>query len=99
MGAVYSNTLARIQMGRLLNAEQFKRLSEADYADALKMLAEYGYGGGVAGGDIDTVIARETNALISFIEDDCVNAFARKALLNRFYYGNAKALYTPSPAR
>ncbi|MCI8435319.1 MAG: V-type ATPase subunit [Clostridia bacterium] len=93
MGAVYSNTLARIQMGRLLNAEQFKRLSEADYADALKMLAEYGYGGGVAGGDIDTVIARETNALISFIEDDCVNAFARKALLNRFYYSNAKALY------
>lgn len=93
MSAVYSNTLARINMGRLLNAEKLKRLSEAEYADALKMLAEYGYGGGVAGEDVDTVIARETNALIAFIEDDCVNAFARKALLNRFYYSNAKALY------
>lgn len=93
MGAIYANTLARINMGRLLNAEKYKRLIDADYDAALKMLADYGYGGGVAGDDVDSVIEKETNALIAFIEDECVNAHARAALLNRFYYNNAKALY------
>lgn len=93
MGAIYSNTLARINMGRLLDTEKLKRLTEADYPAALKILADYGYGDGAAGEDVDKVLTRETNSLISFIEEDCVNPHAAKALLNRFYYNNAKALY------
>lgn len=92
MGAVYSNTLARINSGRLLTDEKYKRLADAEYSAALKMLADYGYGGGEAG-DVDAVIARETDELIAFIEENGVNRYASRALLCRFLYANAKTLY------
>lgn len=93
MGAVYSNTLARIRAGDLLTREKYARLADADYLSALRMLADYGYGGGETGEDSDKVIVRETDELIRFIEEDSADADAARALLCRFSYSNAKVLY------
>lgn len=93
---IYANAIAKYNEGRLLDREKIKRLTEADFNDAIKILTDYGYGGGVLSEtsyDIDKFISEETARLIESVMSDSPSQFLAKCLTNRFYYSNAKALY------
>ena len=44
---IYANAVAKYNEGKLLDGEKLKRVSEASYSDAIKMLYDYGYGEGL----------------------------------------------------
>ena len=93
---IYANTLAKYNEGKLLSEEKLRRLADADFAGAVKMLCDYGYGGGRLGEnsfDVDKLISEETANLINFISEDCFDPHTSAVLLARFYYNNAKARY------
>ncbi|MDR2202523.1 MAG: V-type ATPase subunit [Clostridiales bacterium] len=93
---IYANVIAKYDEGRLLSGEKLRRIAEADFADAVKMLADYGYGGGIASPqsyDADAFITAETARLIEFVKEDCPGEELKNCLLNRFYYSDAKVYY------
>lgn len=93
---IYANTIASYNEGKLLSEDKLRRLAEADFTDAVKMLCDYGYGEGVVDSesyDVDKFITAETARLIDFVKDDCPSDFTAAVLLARFHYNNAKAFY------
>lgn len=91
---IFANAVAKYNEGKLLDREKIRRLAEADFSDAVKMLIDYGYGGGVtdeAHYDVDAFIAEETNRLIEFIGEVSPDRYLSACLTNRFLYSNAKA--------
>ena len=93
---IYANTLAKYNEGKLLSEEKLRRLADADFVGAVKMLCDYGYGGGRLGEnsfDVDRLISEETVGLINFISEGCFDPHTTAVLLARFYYNNAKARY------
>ena len=93
---IYANTLAKYNEGKLLSAEKIQRLIDADFADAVRMLADYGYGGGMVDEksyDVDIFIGDETAKLIEFVREDCPSEELKNVLLNKFYYSDAKVYY------
>ncbi|MDR0426397.1 MAG: V-type ATPase subunit [Clostridiales bacterium] len=92
---IYSNAVAQYMSGRILDGEQLKRLADAAYFDALKMLFDYGYGEGLSieNADIDTLIDAELNALIAFVSDYAGDAVLKRVLTDKYQYVNIKAAY------
>lgn len=93
---IYANAVARYNEGKLLDAEKLNRIIDAEFSDAVKMLCDYGYGGGSADEksyDIDAFISRETSALIDYALSSAPNDYVARVLTNVFLYGNAKAYY------
>lgn len=92
---IYSNTVAKYNEGKLLSEEKLRRLADADFDSAVKMLLDYGYAGvgGKGSFDVDALITAQTEKLIEFIEDDCFDEHTAAVLLARFYYNNAKTRY------
>lgn len=93
---IYANAVAKYNEGKLLDSEQIRRICEADFADALKIVTDLGYGGGVLGDkgqDVDAFIAEETARLIEFVISDSPDEWLSRALTNRFLYSNAKVYY------
>lgn len=92
---IYSNAVAKFLEGKLLDADKFKRLSGADYNDAVKMLIDYGYGDGTAyeGIDTDELINAETNALIVFADEYAPAKSIFDALTAKYFYNSVKAAY------
>lgn len=93
---IYANAVARYNEGKLLDGEKLNRLIDAEFSDAVKMLCDYGYGGGTADEksyDIDAFISRETAALIDYVISSAPNEYVARVLINGFLYGNAKAYY------
>ena len=93
---IYANAVAKYNEGKLLGDEFLRRLADAEYADAVRLLCEKGYGGGAADEksyDADAFISRETAALLAYAATDAPNDFLSRVLLNPFLYGNAKAYY------
>lgn len=93
---IYANSIAKYNEGKLLSEEKLRRLAEADFSDAVKMLCDYGYGDGVMRADsydADTFISHETSRLIDFVLDDCPSPNTAAVLLAPFYYNNAKVYY------
>ena len=104
---IYANSVAKYNEGKLLDAEKLRRLIDAEFSDAVKMLCDYGYGGGALDEksyDIDAFISAETAKLIEYAATDSPSAELTRVLTNRFLYGNAKAYYKaritdrPNPA-
>ena len=93
---IYANAIAKYNEGKLLSPEKLQRLVDADFSDAVKMLADYGYGGGTVDEnsyDIDVFISEETARLIEFVREDCPSEELKNCLLNKFYYSDAKVYY------
>ena len=93
---IYANAVAKYNEGKLLDAEKIRRLLDAEFSDAVKMLCDYGYGGGTVDAksyDIDAFISSETAALIDYVFSSSPNVYLSRVLTNRFLYGNAKAYY------
>ena len=93
---IYANAIASYMSGRLLGIEKLRRLAGADFRSAVKMLVEYGYGGGISYSgsyDIDRFITNEARRLCAFVEETSPSDGLTRCLLNRFYYSDAKILY------
>lgn len=90
---IYANAVAKYNEGKLLDREKLRRLIDADFSDAVKMLCDYGYGGSAGNGDIDAFISAETAELIKYALDASPDEYLSRVLTNRFLYGNAKAYY------
>lgn len=91
---IYANAVAKYNEGKLLDAEKLYRLADAEFADAVKMLCEYGYGGGTTDErsyDVDSFISSEISSLIDYAFDNAPNEYIARILTNKFLYGNAKA--------
>ena len=93
---IYANAVAEYNDGKLLGAEKIRRLLDADFSDAVKILCDYGYGGGAVDEnsyDIDAFISSETSALIEYVCANSPNEYLLRVLVNPFSYSNAKAYY------
>ncbi len=93
---IYANAVAKYNEGKLLDAEKLRRLADADFESAVKMLCDHGYGGGTVHEgqyDIDAFITRETGKLIDYVLSDAPDPRLARLLTARFLYGNAKAYY------
>lgn len=91
---IYANAVAKYNEGKLLDAEKLRRLIDADFTDAVKMLCDYGYGNGNLSEnsyDIDAFISAETGKLVNYALSDAPNEYLARVLTARFTYGNAKA--------
>lgn len=93
---IYSNAVAKYNEGRLLDAEKLRRLMDANFSDAVKMLCDYGYGGGNVDEksyNVDSFISSQITSLIDYAYTDAPDEYITRILTNRFLYGNAKAYY------
>ncbi len=93
---IYANAVAKYLSSKLLGEEKLNRLIDAEFSDAVRMLIDYGYGGGNVDEnsyDIDKFITSQTRLLIEFVESDCASENLKKILLNRFLYADAKVLF------
>ncbi len=94
--AIYSNARAKYQENFLLDKEHLSRLTECEnYSDALKVLSEVGFAGGVY--DVDAcdyegVIRADEEKFYSFIKDACPSEIVKEYLLAPFDFHNAEAL-------
>lgn len=91
---IYANAVAKYNEGKLLDEEKLRRLADSDFASAVKMLCDYGYGGGTADEksyDADAFISKETAALIDYVYSDAPDPYLARVLTARFLFGNAKA--------
>ena len=92
---IYSNAVAKYNEGRLLDAEKLKRVVEAEYDDAVRMLYDYGYGEGlpIEEADAEKLAELEIGKLISFVREYAFDETISAYLLNPYLYNNAKAAY------
>lgn len=93
---IYANSIANYMSGHLLGQDKLNRLIDAEFSDAVRMLIDYGYGGGHIDPDsydIDKFITNETQTLIEFVAESSASVELASCLLNRFYYLDAKVLF------
>lgn len=93
---IYANAVAKYNEGKLLDSEKLRRLADAEFSDAVKMLCDYGYGGGAIDEknyDVDEFISHEISSLIDYVFNSSPNEYLSRVLINRFLYGNAKVYY------
>lgn len=96
MGAysrIYSNTVADFMSGKLLDGEQLRRISDAEFFDAVKMLFDYGYGEGLNAEDttIDELTLRERERLVEFALEYAFDPKLIAYLTDRYLFTNLKA--------
>ena len=94
--AVYSNARARSLEKSLLGAERINRMIDSgDPAEAMKILAEVNFGGGIAvasANDFEILTNAEEKNLIAFIKEACPSKSLKAFLLKKYDYHNAEAL-------
>jgi len=92
---IYANAVAKYNEGKLLDGEKLKRVSEASYSDAIKMLYDYGYGEGLPleNADAEKLSGTELNKLIAFVNEYAQDEKLKSFLLLPFLYNNLKAAY------
>ena len=92
-GKIYANAVAKYNEGKLLDAEKLRRISDAEYSDAIKMLYDYGYGEGIAIETADAVRLTdgETAKLLQFVSEYVDDENLYGFLLGAYLYNNLKA--------
>lgn len=92
---IYANAVAKYDEGKLLDAEKLKRITEASYFDALKMLYDYGYGEGlpIEDADAEKLTAVETDKLLNFVKEYSPDDRLTEYLTLSERYNNVKAAY------
>ena len=93
---IYSNARAKYQENFLLGKERILRIVDADnFSDALKVLAEVNFGGGVYEVDeygFEKIIDADRERFFSFIKDACPQDELKAYLLIPSDYHNAEAI-------
>ena len=92
---LYANGRIAVMSNKLLSADKFIRLAESScIAEALKILAECGYGGGIAasGNDYEQILIAELDEAMSILAELCFDKNAKAYFLCRYNYHNAKVL-------
>ncbi len=92
---IYANAVAKYDEGKLLDGEKLKRITEASYFDALKMLYDYGYGEGlpIEDADAEKLTKVETEKLLTFVREYSPDDRLTKYLTLNELYNNVKAAY------
>ena len=93
--AIYSNARAKALENNLLGKDRLLRMLEAiSPEEAMKVLAEVNFGGGVSVDSFmkfETLISAEEKSLISFVKSDCPLTALKNYLLLPFDFHNAEA--------
>lgn len=92
---VYSNARVRVMENTFLNQEKFNRLVYSeDLSEAVKVLAESNYGGGVLadGGDYEKILKAEDDRVNSFVFESMPADSGIECFLIKQDYHNAKSL-------
>lgn len=93
---LYANGRIASLSAKLFQADKYNRLAECScVAEALKVLAESGFGGGVSPSvpnDYEQVLKAETDAAISLFDELCLDENAKMYFLCKYAYVNAKIL-------
>jgi len=93
---IYANTVAEYQARSLFGSEKLRRIADADFSDAVRILIGYGYFGDYDTSveqDIDNFIVFQIRKLAEFIEENSASDALSKILLNGFIYSDAKVLF------
>lgn len=88
--AAYAVGRIRVLEGRLLDRDRLRRLLDGSVAEAVKLLAEAGYGGGE--GDYETMLARELDEACALVRSISPEPRVTDAFLIRYDYHNLKVL-------
>lgn len=93
---LYANGRIAVMSTRLFGADKFTRLAESNtLAEAVRLLAESGYGGGAGingSNDYETLLIAELDEALKILKETCLNKNALKYFLAKYDYLNAKAL-------
>lgn len=93
---LYANGRIAVMSTRLLGADKFARIAECKtLAEAVRVLTESGYGGGVTlsnPNDYEQILKSELDCAISSLKELCYDKNAVKFLLCKYDYLNAKIL-------
>lgn len=90
---LYANGRIAVLSTKLLTKDKFVRLAECGtLAEALRVLAELGFGESAQPNDYEQVLRRETDAALGAIKELCTNGKVLGYLLCKYNYHNAKAL-------
>ncbi len=90
---IYANTLASYNAKFLMDGDRLRRLIDAGYPDALRVLQDYGWGEGLTEITVDSLLAAETEKLVSFVRENSIGGKVNNVLLAPFVFHNAKAAY------
>lgn len=90
---IYANTLASYNAKFLMDGDRLRRLIDAGYPDALRVLQDYGWGDGLSEVTVDSLLAAETEKLVSFVRENSIGERVNNVLLAPFVFHNAKAAY------
>lgn len=92
----YANGRLAVLSTKLLGADKFLRLSECNtLSEAVKVLTEGGYGGGVTvenPNDYEKILMAETDSAIKLFAELCYDKYAVKYFLCRYVCHNVKVL-------
>ena len=92
---LYANGRIAVLSNKLLGADKFARLAESSsLAEAVRVLVESGYGGGVAvaENDYEQLLRHELDSAMALIKELCFDTNAAKYFLCKYDYANAKTL-------
>lgn len=93
---LYANGRIAVMSNRLLTADRFVRLAECTcIAEALKVLSECGYAGGMtvqSPNDYEQILIAELDEAMSVLAELCFDKNAKAYFLCRYNYHNAKVL-------
>lgn len=93
---LYANGRVAVMSTRLLGFDKLSRLAESNtLSEAVKLLAEAGYGGGVIPdnpNDYEQLLVAELDVALKTLKELCANKHAVRFFLAKYDYLNAKAL-------
>jgi len=98
---IYANTVAEYQARRLFGREKLRRIADANFSDAVRMLIGYGYSGDYDNADtqdIDDFIDTQIHSLTEFVKENSASDALAKILLNSFNYSKTQAVFADNSA-
>lgn len=90
IGKIFANTLASYEEKDLIDADKLRRLTDATYPEALRLLADFGWSDESGADDI---LAARTARLLEFVREYAPTDKVRDVLCAEFVFHNAKAAY------
>ncbi|MBR6788570.1 MAG: V-type ATPase subunit [Clostridia bacterium] len=90
---IYANTLASQNEKYLMDSDRLRRLIDADFSDAIKILQDYGKGDGLSAPSMEMLLSYETAKLVAFVRENAVSERVSNVLLSEFIFHNAKSAY------
>jgi len=87
---IYANTISELESTRLLGIDNLKKITALPFEDAIKRLTLYGFFERFDT-DIDTLIEKQLNNLIEFIDNYCQSDYLKQLLINYIWLDDITA--------